>query len=117
MTVRAIDSTGDWQWGGGKGCYKSGSAEIAQMIKTRILSFYQDCFFDAEQGIDWFYLMSHAKEQELIEQIKHVILTTNGVTGITDFEAVKQGRRMMVYYTVTTDLSQLISDTTEMNYG
>jgi len=54
MRVRNIDSgTGDWEFGAGAANYATGQAAAQIMIKTRLLCFYGDCFFDANAGIPW----------------------------------------------------------------
>ena len=57
MRVRAIDDDGDWFFGKGQNDYKTQKSGVAQEIRTRLSSFYGDCFFDTEAGIDWFNLL------------------------------------------------------------
>ncbi len=57
MHIRAIDSENDWQFGKGLQSYKYKNNAIMQNVKTRLLSFLNDCWFDMEAGIDWYRLL------------------------------------------------------------
>ena len=84
MTVRALDSNGDWVWGLGLGSYLSGLPMIRQQIQCAILSFLGDCFFDINAGIDWFNLLgSRGNGSQIALQlaIRGKILNISGVTG------------------------------------
>ena len=53
MKVRALNDKHDWVFGKGLQGYKQNREAVKQRIKTHLLSFYYDCFFDLEFGIDW----------------------------------------------------------------
>ena len=80
--IRAIDSNGDWIYGIGLSAYLTGNAEVAQDIKTRLLSFLGDCFFDAGAGVNWFNFIGSKKQIELNLAVSTVILNTTNVIGI-----------------------------------
>lgn len=108
MRVRAIDASGDWQFGKGKQDYKQNFAALSQNIKTRILSFLGDCFFDLEAGIDWFNLLGSKDRTALELAISTTILNTEGVTGIRLIDVTETpGRLMTVRYRVQSTLGEI----------
>ncbi len=78
--VRALDANGDWTFGTGRNSYKARQAAVAQRIKSRLLSFFQDCFFDADAGIDWFRFLGAKDQIGLKLAISSTILNTPEVT-------------------------------------
>lgn len=102
--VRALDLNGDWTFGQGKANYLQGTKQIEQSIKTRLLSFLGDCFFDPTAGIDWFNLLGSKRVLELRLAINAVLLNTTGVTGVVELSVNLNPvtRLFSVSYTVTT---------------
>lgn len=111
MSFRNLTGEGDWIFGNGLSAYATENNEIALDIKTRVLSFYRNCFFDLEAGIDYFNLLDYNRQQELENNIQHTILTTNGVTGVKRINLyLNSERKMAIEYEVTTIYSTTISD-------
>ena len=104
MRVRAIDELGDWTFGKGQNNYLVANAAIVQNIKTRLLSFLGDCFFDAGAGIDWFTFLGGKDQFSLTLAVKSVILNTEGVTGIkqTSVNLDSGTRQIFIQYSVIT---------------
>jgi len=67
MKVRAIDEKGDWVFGLGVQSYKNNIQAVVQLIATHIRSWYLDCFFDMEAGIDWKNLLGNHKTEDMIK--------------------------------------------------
>lgn len=111
MSVRALDSNGDWVYGIGKNAYLTGNAEVAQNIQTRLLSFLGDCFFDLGAGIDWFNYLGSKNQIGLNLAISAVILNTANVTGINQLFVILNDdtRIFTVSYQVQTTFSVLSS--------
>lgn len=107
MRVRAIDENRDWEFGKGRQSYRIDEECVAQMIKTRLLSFLGDCFFATDEGIDWFNLLDRGFQNEvrLERSIKQTILDTEGVVGINNFDLVRNGRTLTITYDVQTIFS------------
>lgn len=107
MRVRGLDNDGDWVFGIGNQAYVKDDAMIAQMIKTRILSFLGDCFFAIQEGIDWFNLLERGAENEtLLERsISLTILQTEGVVGINNVDLTRNGRSIIIDYDIRTIFS------------
>ena len=83
MLFRALDANGDWQFGQGTESYVSGEQAIGLNIKTRILSFLNNCYFDMAAGINWlFYFGVPGQQQATLLSIQAVILQSYGVTKI-----------------------------------
>lgn len=114
MSVRSIDENRDWNFGQGKQSYVSKVNEIAQMVRTRVLSFFGDCFFAPNEGIDWINLMGKYGEVDLLKSIKLTILQTPGVTSLTSLDVVRDKRNLTVYYSLTTIYTESIESTIEV---
>lgn len=103
MNFRSLDASGDWTWGNGRQNYAQGQAAIAFSIQTRLNSFLNDCFFDAEAGIDWFNLLGSKNISALIFSIRSIIIATPGVSSITDLSSdLDVNRKLSLKYAVTT---------------
>ena len=119
MVVRAIDENGDWTFGQGKQSYRSSVDEIKQMVRTRVLSFLNDCFFAMNEGIDWLNLLGKGSdlEEKLKRSISLTILQTDGITQLNSVELARNHKRELILtYSVNTIYS-IVSDTIEVNNG
>ena len=109
MKIRNLDANGDWTFGQGLSNYISGNAGIGLNISTRIKSWVNDCFFAMNAGVDWKTRLGSKNQQSLLEaDLKRIILSSFGVTGITAFSVsvdVKT-RAFTVNYTINTIFSQ-----------
>ena len=116
MKVRAIDENHDWVFGTGLQSYVENDREIAQMIKTRVLSFLGDCFFAINEGIDWFNLLEKGAENEamLKRSIGLTILKTNGVVALNEVDLTKNGRTVIINYNVKTIYSMSYQNSIEV---
>ncbi|MDR3244668.1 MAG: hypothetical protein LBT79_07970 [Elusimicrobiota bacterium] len=85
MKHRGIDTNGDWIFGKGRNSYDTNNKAILTNVKTRLLSFYNDCFFDLEAGIDWWNLLGSKNLENLFLSIKECILGSYGVAKIVSF--------------------------------
>ena len=103
MIVRAIDSDNDWTFGKGRNNYKRNQEAVAQMIKTRLQSFLSDCFFAANDGIDWWNLIGSKNQLGLSLAISSTILNTEGVSKLEELTLnLSDTRLFSVSYKVTT---------------
>ena len=107
MIFRNLDANGDWQFGQGLQSYVSGVDAIGLNIKTRILSWVGDCFFDIKAGIDWTNRLSLKNQKKLLDaELRRIILQSYGVTAITSFDTVLIGRTYKATYAVNTIYSK-----------
>jgi len=96
MRTRSIDSSDDWTFGKGKANYITGTAAIAQNVKTRLRSFKNDWYLDTENGIDWLELLGNLNTRKrIIRAIERTILLTEGVVSVSKIEilSVNQNRK------------------------
>lgn len=116
MIFRALDDNHDWMWGKGKSDFLTVNAAIGANIKTRLLSWVGDCFFDQNAGIDWWNRLGSKNQRALLElDLKRVILQSEGVTGIVSFDTNLTGRRFTASYVVSTVYSKEYRDQVELN--
>ena len=103
MITRSIDASGDWNFGNGKQDYLQDQNAVGQNIKTRLLSFYNDCFFAPTDGIDWFTFLGSKSVSGLKNTIAKTILNTVGVYSLNELEvSLSETRELNVKYSVTT---------------
>lgn len=103
MIIRNLDSNGDITFGSGTQNYLTGQQAIALNIKTRILSFLNNCVWDMASGIDWFsFLTTPANAVQLQLVIKATILQSNGVISVNDVSISQNGRQVNLTYSVNT---------------
>ena len=106
MIIRAIDELGDWIFGRGKNSYKKGQDAIMQDIKTKILEWKGDCFFDQNAGVDWYNRMEKGQAGDLAEEIRTLIVKCYGVISLDSFEFTTIDRVFKATYSITTIFSQ-----------
>lgn len=101
--VRAINTQGDWTFGQSLNNYLSANMAIQQSIKTRLLSFLGDCFFDVLAGINWFNLLGSKNQTALNLSVSAIILNTQNVTGILQLSiSLTQNRNFTINYNAQT---------------
>ncbi|WP_299074728.1 hypothetical protein [uncultured Paraglaciecola sp.] len=111
MIFRNLDSDGDWTFGIGKGNYVADNTAIGLNIKTRILSWVNDCFFDLDAGIDWINRLGRKDTRAILEaDLRRIILQSEGVTGIVSFDSTLTGRNFTANYSVNTIYSKEYQD-------
>lgn len=94
MKFRVLDSDWDWSYGRGRNDYTADSLAIAYDIKSKILSWYGDCFFAMEEGIDWKNILgSKVSKEDADAAIKKIIVTEEGVTDLLFFESSIEQRK------------------------
>ena len=113
MKIRKIDAEGDWMWGKGMSSYAVDEAAIEQNVKTRILSWVGDCFFDMQAGIDYKNRIDVRQQQALADDIRALILQSFGVwgAGSVDVNFVGNTRAITIgYNAVETIFGEAFSD-------
>jgi hypothetical protein len=104
--VRSIDENGDWNFGNGINDYKVNQDAVGQNIKTRILEWKNNCFFNNNAGIDWKNRLEKNQQVLLEQEIKSTILRTQGVVSLTLLQINLVGRNFTVNYQVITIYSR-----------
>lgn len=114
MIFRNLDLQGDWSFGQGLSNYIAKNAAISLNIKTRLLSWLNDCFFDMNAGIDWTNRLGSKNQRALLERdLRRVILQSYGVTAIVTFDTVLVGRQFTANYTIDTIFTKNFADTVQ----
>lgn len=112
MKFRSLDNNGDWNFGNGLQNYITNEGAILLNLKTRLLSFLGDCYFDRTAGIDWFNLLTLKSTNENLEliglEITKIINSTEGITNINDFNLSYKNddRNLILEYNVDTIFSE-----------
>ena len=115
MLTRSIDGANDWNFGNGIQNYLSEKNAVGQNIKTRIQSFYRDCFFSPEDGIDWFTFLGSKNQTGLKNSIAKTILNTTGVFSLDELRiTLSPDRELLIEYIVTTLWSETINSTVNL---
>ena len=87
MIFRNLDANNDWTFGNGKNDYLVENNAIALNIKTRTLSWLNDCFFALDEGIDWANRLGSKNQETILKMdLKKIILESEGVVEITSSE-------------------------------
>lgn len=111
MIFRRLDSDGDWTFGTGKGNYASRDEAIGLNVKTRLLSWLNDCFFALSEGIDWYNRLGSKNQQALLEMdLRRSVAQSEGVTGILSFDTSLTDRNFDASYEITTRYSRSFRD-------
>lgn len=111
MKTRTVDGNWDWIWGKSLQDYADGSLGVAYTVKMKILSWYKDCFFAMDDGIDWKNILGakNTKEQADIE-IKEIIQSEPEILDLTYFESKVIDR----IYTATIRFKTIYGETIEV---
>ncbi len=115
MIMRALDGEHDWTFGNGTQDYLTANRAIAQNIDTRLLSFFQDCFFDMQFGLDWFRLLgSKGTEQEIILSVRAMILQSYGVVKVNKIDTSFVARNLTLSYNIDTIFTEQFAQNLEV---
>lgn len=119
MIIRALDINWDFTFGKGKSDYMTGNLAIAENIKTKLLSFYRDCFFDVEAGVDWFRLLGTlgqiSNKTEIELRTRAIILQCYGVVRIVSLSSsITSLRKLSLSYVVDTVFTSAFSQSLEV---
>ena len=116
MIFRQLDSIGDWTFGKGLNNFAVENRAIGLNIKTLLLSWVGDCFFDLEAGIDWVNRLGSKNQKTLLDlDLQRVILQSEGVTGILEFASTLFNRKYVADFSVQTVFSKSYTDQIEVN--
>jgi hypothetical protein len=96
MLIRKNDENNDWIFGRGRNDYLKNKDALIQNLKTRILSWKNDCFFDLQAGVDWNNYLDIGTKFFLDQNVKQVILQTPDVIKINSYESVLSDRDLTI---------------------
>lgn len=104
MRFRIIDDNDDWTFGRGIQSYAQELQALMLNLKTRILSWVGDCFFDTTANIDWKNLLGVNTRKQIENAVKATTFKTPGVLRINsiniDVDTQRSATIQMVIDTV-----------------
>ena len=95
MKIRMCDATGDWQFGKGLSDYARDNDAVKENLRTRLLSWKNDCFFAMKDGIDYRELLGKGMQASLVLAVKTQILASEGITKLNDVVAELDANRIL----------------------
>ena len=103
MRIRNVDKNWDWTFGSGQLNYVRDINAVGVDIQWRLKEWYQDCFFNLEQGIPWDVRLGSHNQKELLDQdVQATVLSVEGVINIFNFTGSVIGRRYTCQFEVYT---------------
>lgn len=108
MIVRALDQDKDWTFGTSLNNYLRNKDAVIQNIATNLNSFFGDCFFDQQKGLNWFNLLGTKDQTSLNLAITTAILNTDQVISLSQLSVFLDEitRNLRVTFTVQTTYGQ-----------
>jgi hypothetical protein len=88
MIIRNSTESGDFTFGKGLSDYLTKQDAILHNVKTRLLQWKGDCFYAVAEGVDYNNLLDVGTKNLLDSDVKRVILQSEGVIKINNFESV-----------------------------
>ena len=111
MRTRTVDSNWDWKFGRGKNDYADDALGVAYTVKMKILSWFKDCFFAMEDGIDWKNILGNKlSKDEADRSIKEIIQTEPEITELVYFDSSVTDR----IYSATVRFKTVYNETIEV---
>ncbi len=112
MKTRTLDSNWDFKYGKGLNDYAQGSLNVAYAVKMKILSWYKDCFFAMEDGVDWKNILGNKNSKEEADiSIKDIVQTEPEITELVYFDSTVEDRK----YSCTIKFKTVYGETIEVN--
>ena len=114
MRFRNLDSNGDWCFGKGRNSYLIDDEALMMNIKTRLLEFLGDCFFDIEKGIDWWTLMGGKNLRKVLVDVQRTILKSHQVKRIASLDYSLNNRALSIVIAIEFLDGEILTDTVEV---
>lgn len=111
MQYRKLDTAGDYTLGTGSDFHVNTPAAVAQAVKTRLLLFAGEWFLDTTDGTPWRTdVLGKYTQQAYDAVLKDRILSTPGVTGITQYSSALDSSKRTL--SVSAAISTIYGQTT-----
>lgn len=101
MIIRATTPTNDWTYGKSLQDYFINEPAIEANVRTKLLEWVGDCFFNQLAGIDWKNRLDVGQQQALIVEMKQLVLQCYGIVSIVEFQAIFNGTTRFDSITMT----------------
>ena len=111
MKIRKLTALNDWSFGAGIQNYATDQIAVAENIQTRVLSWFGNCFFALQEGIDYRNLLDKNQQVNLELAVKETILKSYGVIGIKTLSSVldTKTRKLTIQYSIDTIFGKLFA--------
>lgn len=117
MIFRQLNDQGDWTFGKGANNFARLQNAVALNVRTRILSWFRDCFFAEQDGIAWGTRLDISTDQRTLLEadLRRIISQTPDVTAINSFDSFldRETRRFVANYDIQTVYSASYQDEIE----
>lgn len=114
MIFRSLTVDGDWNFGKGKNSYLRNNEALMMNIRTRLLSFLGDCFFDTEAGIDWWNLLGEKDMKSILASVQRIVLRSSQVRKIVNLDYTLTERVFSIRLSVEFVDGEILTDTVEV---
>lgn len=114
MRFRNLTTEGDWCFGKGRNSFVTGNQALMLNIKTRLLSFLNDCFFDMGAGIDWWTYLGGKDLKSVLADVQRTVLRSSQVKRIVNLDYTLNHRVFAISLSVEFANGQILSDTVEV---
>lgn len=114
MRFRGVDANGDWVFGKGRNSYLRDNEALMMNIRTRLLEFLNDCFWDMEKGIDWWTLMGGKDLKKILVDVQRTILRSYQVKRIVNLDYTLTNRKLFISISIEFLNGEVLSDTVEV---
>lgn len=118
MRIRKNDSNNDWLYGHSESdILTDNSIAVAQNIKTRIQEWKYNFFANMTAGIDYRTRLGYKNQKDALDnEIKDIIINTDGVISLETFESYVDDREYTINFTYYDQFStSLLSDEVVIN--
>jgi len=107
------------RFGQGIASYAKDEQAIELNIKTRLLSWYGDCFFALDEGVDWASRLDTGQLENLELEVRSNILQAYGVVGINSLSVSfdSAARKVTITYDIQTIYSTSFQSMVEQVLG
>ena len=119
MIFRQLTDAGDWTFGKGVSGYATQEKAVELNIRTRLLSWKNDCFYSLDDFVDWQARLDRGQEAGLVSEIRSVVLQSFGVVAINDLQATldRQARKVAVVLDILTIYSRSFVSRLQLSIG
>lgn len=114
MRFRALDENGDWTFGKGRNNYLKDNQALMLNIKTRLLEFLNDCFWDMDKGIDWWTLLGGKNLKSILVDVQRTILRSYQVKKIVKLDYKLDNRSLRIELSIEFLNNEVLTDTVEV---
>lgn len=118
MIFRSLTDDNDWTFGRGIAGFATDERALELNLATRLKSWVGNCVFDLQAGIDWKSRLDKGQQQNILNEVRALILQSYGVVGINAISSnLDQHRNLTVRYDITTIFSPSFQRTVAVAAG